>query len=77
MTSLDIIMGDFAAKVPTLIPKKLVAAQLGICVRSVDRKVKRGELSKPLKINGRDFWPSDRADIDRQKLIDFALTRHA
>jgi hypothetical protein len=64
-------------KVPILIPKRTVAARQGVCVRTVDRRVQKGLISPPLKIDERDYWPDDQAEADRQALIDRALARHA
>jgi hypothetical protein len=63
--------------VPKLISKREVAARLGCCVRTVDRRVRDGTLSAPIVINRLHFWAETRADLDRKRLIERAATRHA
>lgn len=64
-------------RTPLLIPKRIVAQQQGVCTRTLNRRVQRGQISPPLKIDGRDFWTDTQADADRQALITRALTRGA
>jgi DNA-binding transcriptional MerR regulator len=54
-----------------LIPARAVARRYGVCLRSIDRWLKKGVIPKPTRtVNGRRYWRLDTLETaDRQHTL--------
>lgn len=53
---------------PTLMPKKLLAANLGVSPRTIERWRDNGIIPQSRRVNGREYWePGTRPRFDDEK----------